>query len=227
MTSEDFEYALEKVVMGPEKKIKTMNDKERKIVAYHELGHAVSAYTLPEADPVEKISIVSRGRALGVTWTLPEEDKYLHSKAKFLDELVVFLAGRAAEEMFFGKQEITTGAANDFQKATNIARDMIMKYGMDDELGQVLYLDKEVDEFNGHFRRYSEKTAEIADEKIQKMLADAYTKAKQIIQTNEATIHVMAQILLEKEYITREEFEEMMKDISYADVLLAEAKKAS
>ncbi len=133
LESEDFEYALEKVIMGPEKKVKSMKEKEKKLVAYHELGHAVTGHLLENADPIEKISIVRRGHALGVTWTTPEEDKNLYSKAKFLDEVVTLLGGRAAEELFFGKEEITTGASNDFERATNIIKNMILKYGMDED----------------------------------------------------------------------------------------------
>lgn len=162
---EDFEYALEKVLMGPEKKIKTLKDKERKIVAYHELGHAVTAYHLPHADPVEKISIVSRGMALGITWMMPTEDTYLYSKAKFKDEMVTLLGGRAAEEVFFGKDEITTGASNDFEKVTKIAYNMVLKYGMDEELGPVLYYDQEKSEFHP-FKPYSEALAQKVDTKV-------------------------------------------------------------
>lgn len=227
ITNDDFEYSLEKILMGPEKKIKTMNAQERKVVSYHELGHAVTGYKLKETDPVEKISIVSRGRALGVTRTLPQEDRYLSSKAKFLDELVMLVGGRAAEENFFGKENITTGASNDFEKATNIARDMILKYGMDDEMGQIMYLDRENDDYNGHFRRYSEKTSELADKKVQKLLADAYVSAKKILSENEELIHVMAEILLEKEYLSRDEFEKYMKDVDKAREDLEKVKKAA
>ena len=216
ITQDDFEYAFEKVLMWPEKKIKTMNEKERKIVAYHELWHAITAYTLPESDPVEKISIVSRWQALWVTWTLPQEDTYLYSKAKFLDELVKLLWWRAAEELFFWKEAITTWASNDFMKSTAIARDMILKYGMDEEMWQILYLNQDQDDYNWHFRRYSDTTAELADQKIKDLIKTAYIKAKKILENNSDLIHVMAEILLEKEYINRTEFEEMMPDITKA-----------
>jgi len=207
----DFEYALEKIVMGPEKKIKTLKEKERRIVTYHELGHAVTAYNLPNADPVEKISIVSRGMALGVTRMMPEEDRYLSSKAKFLDELVTLLGGRAAEEVFFGKDEVTTGASNDFEKVTKIAYDMMLKYGMDEELGTIVYYDQDKAEFTS-FKPYSEDIALKVDAKVKAMVDSAYRKAVEIIQTNKEKIEHMAIYLLEKEYITKEEFEEMMKN---------------
>lgn len=125
---DDFEYALEKVIMGPEKKVKGIQEKEKKITAYHELGHALLAHLQPEADPVEKISIVRRGHALGVTRTTPTEDKNLYSKQYLLSELSVMLAGRAAEEIFFGKEEITTGASNDFERANKMIRNMLTKF---------------------------------------------------------------------------------------------------
>jgi cell division protease FtsH len=125
---EDFEYALEKIIMGPEKKVKGIQEKEKKITAYHELGHALLAQVLPEADPVEKISIVRRGLALGVTRTTPTEDKNLYSKKYLLSEIAVMLAGRAAEEIFFGKEEVTTGASNDFDRANRMIRNMLTKF---------------------------------------------------------------------------------------------------
>ncbi|HMT00911.1 MAG TPA: ATP-dependent zinc metalloprotease FtsH [Candidatus Absconditabacterales bacterium] len=212
----DFEYALEKIVMGPEKKIKSLQDIEKKIVTYHELGHAVTAFNLEHADPVEKISIVSRGMALGVTWMLPQEDKFLISKAKFLDELVTLLGGRAAEEVFFGKEHITTGASNDFERATKIATDMITKYGMDDELGLASYTEGQ-DSFN---KPFSEKTAEKIDTKVKELLADAYKKSKSILQKNKSLVETMASILIEKEYLTKSEFENLMKTPSEAIKML-------
>lgn len=209
LTNSDFEYALEKVIMWPEKKIKSLKEKERLIVAYHELWHAVTGYLLPNCDPVEKISIVSRGMALGVTWMMPEEDSYLHSKAKFLDELVSLLWGRAAEEVFFGKDEITTGASNDFEKSTKIATEMIMKYGMDEELGQILYIDESKSEYS-LVKPYSEKTAELIDQKIKGIIAVAYQKSLQLIWSHKEIIEDMKNILLEKEYIDREEFANLM-----------------
>ncbi|UFX83459.1 ATP-dependent zinc metalloprotease FtsH [Candidatus Absconditicoccus praedator] len=216
LTNEDFEYALEKVIMGPEKKIKTMKEKEKQIITYHELGHAVTAYMLPNADPVEKISIVSRGMALGVTWMMPQEDTYLNSKAKFLDQLVTLLGGRVAEELIFGKEEITTGASNDFEKVTQIASDMIMKYGMDDELGTINYKQREQQDMQV-YRPYSEETTKKIDEKIFNIVNEAYEKAKKILQDNMDTIERLAKLLYEKEYISKEEFEEIMQKPEKAD----------
>ena len=226
ITNADLEYALEKVVMGPEKKIKSMKEKERQTIAYHELWHAVTAYNLPNADPVEKISIVSRGRALGVTWYSPKEEEYLRSKAKFLDDLVSLLWGRAAEEIFLGKENVTTGAANDFERATKIASDMIMKYWMDEELGPIMYLDEDRWEWTP-YKPFSEKTAEKIDEKIKHILNQAYKKAKDIITKNKDKIQKLAQILLEKEYLTKDEFLKYMEDEKALDNALKNLKKDS
>lgn len=205
----DFEYALEKVIMGPEKKTKGIKEKEKKIIAYHELGHAVTGHMLPHADAIEKISIVRRGQALGLTWTSPDEDRNLYSKAKFLDELVMLLGGRAAEEVFIGKDEITTGASNDFERATRIVKNMILRYGMDEDIGTVNYLnDQEGEEF---VRPYSEKMAELLDQKIRIYLDNAYTKSKQILTEHRDLIEKMCIVLLQKEYLSSEEFEKMMK----------------
>ncbi len=212
LTAQDFEYALEKVLMWPEKKIKSITDEEKKIVAYHELGHAITAHILPHADPVEKISIVSRGQALGVTWMMPKEEKYLHSKQKFLDDVVSLLGGRAAEEVFFGKESITTGASNDFERATKTITDLVATYGMDEELGPVRYMDAERDDGYGFTKPFSEKTAEKIDAKIKEYLVDAYAKAKDIITKNKKLIDSMAQLLLLKEYITKDEFDAIMAD---------------
>lgn len=210
ISNNDLEYGLEKLVMGPEKKIKSLREKEKHIVTYHELGHAVTAFNLPEADPVEKISIVSRGMALGVTWMMPTEDRYLYSKAKFNDEMVSLLGWRAAEEIFFGKDHITTGASNDFERVTKIASDMIMKYGMDEELGQIVYMDREKWERQS-FKPFSEQTAQIIDTKVKHLVDVAYQKAITILTENKVLMEKLASILFEKEYLSKEEFEQIMK----------------
>ena len=205
----DFEYALEKVIMWPEKKVKSMKEQEKKIIAFHELGHAVTSHILPNADPVEKISIIRRGHALGMTRMSPNEDMYLNSKANFLDEVVSLLWWRAAEEVFFGVDNITTWAANDFEKATDIVTNMIVKYGMDKELGTISYMDRDKDSYKA-FKTYSEKTAEIIDEKIKKYMADCYEQSKKLILQNKELIEKLSVVLLDKEYLTKEEFESMI-----------------
>lgn len=224
ITNEDLDYALEKVIMGPEKKIKTLKDKERNIVAYHELGHAVTAYLLEHADPVEKISIVSRGMALGVTWMMPKEDSYLTSKVKFLDQMVTLLGGRAAEEIFFWKDEVTTGASNDFEKVTTIASNMILKYGMDEEIGTLIRFDKEKSEFYP-FKPYSEKLAQQADAKMKTLVDTAYKRAIKIIKKHTKLMDAMASFLLEKEYITKDQFERMMENPKEIDATIETIKE--
>lgn len=204
----DFEYALEKVLMGPEKKVKSIREEEKKSIAFHELGHALTSHLLPHADPVEKISIVRRGLALGMTWITPEEDKCLASRVKFLDEVTSLLGGRAAEEIFFGEDEITTWAANDFEKATEIITNMIVKYGMDKDIGPISYNDKDTEDYKA-FKKFSEKTAELIDKKIKDYTMECYERAKKIIKENKKLIEEMAVVLIEKEYLTKDEFLEM------------------
>lgn len=213
LTQNDFEYALEKVVMGPEKKVKSLKETERKIITFHELGHAITSYLLPNADPVEKISIVRRGHALGVTWIMPNEDMYLSSKAKFLDEVVSLLGWRAAEEVFFGADNITTWASNDFEKVTTIITNMIVKYGMDTDFGPISYIDPIHDDYK-MYKTYSDKTAQLIDEKIKQYIADCYEKSKEIIKANKSLIEKLSIVLLEKEYLTKEEFESTIKDFA-------------
>lgn len=206
LTDQDFEYWFEKTLMWPEKKIKTLKEQERKIVTYHELGHAVVSHFLPECDPVEKISIVSRWMALWVTWFSSQEDTYLRSKAKFLDDMSSLLWGRAAEEVFFGVDNVTTWASNDFEKVTKIAYDMVIKYGMYEEIGTLNLLP---DEYSV-YKLYSEKTAEKIDYLVKILVDKQFNIAKDIIQSNFDQITILAQVLNKKEYITKEEFEQLM-----------------
>lgn len=206
----DFEYALEKVLMWPEKKVKSIREEEKKIIAFHELGHALTSHILPQADPVEKISIVRRGHALGMTWITPDEDKNLISRAKFLDEVTSLMWGRAAEEVFFWEDAITTWAANDFEKATEIITNMMVKYGMDKDLGPINYADM-IDPEYQTIKKYSEKTAELIDAKVKEYINDCYTHAKKLIKENKSLIEEMSLVLIEKEYITKDEFIDMMK----------------
>ena len=218
----DLEYALEKIVMWPEKKIKSLKEKERNIVTYHELWHAVTAYYLEHADPVEKISIVSRWQALWVTWMMPEEDSYLSSKARFMDEMVTLLWWRAAEEIFFGKDHITTWASNDFERVSKISRWMMTKYGMDEELWTLVYAD---DNEYSAYKPFSEKTAELIDKKVKDLVAQSYARAIKLIKENKKLMESMAELLLEREYISRDEFELMMKNPKKIKEKIAEIRK--
>ena len=204
---EDIEQSIEKVIMGPERKSRVLSEKEKKITAYHEIGHAVVGHLLPNCEPVHKISIVSRGMALGVTWFMPEEDKHLYTKAKFEDEMCSLLGGYVSEECFFG--ELTTGASNDLERATNIARRMVTEYGMS-PLGPVIYGEKNREVFLGrdfgHVRNYSEEVASAIDKEIKKMIDSTYVKVKKMVSENKDLIDRIAKKLLEKETLNRKEF---------------------
>lgn len=209
LTEADFEYGFEKTLMGPEKKIKTLKDSERKTVTYHELGHAIVAQYLPNGDPVEKISIVSRGQALWVTRFSQSEDTYLKSKAKFLDDMSWTLWWRAAEEVFFGSENITTWASNDFEKVTKYAYDMVTKYGMYTEIWTLNLIDEDY----AVYKKYSEKTAEKIDALVKSIVDERYAIAVQIIHDHKDEIHALARLLDKKEYITKEEFDELMANV--------------
>ncbi len=203
----EIEKAIEKVVMGPERKSRVLDEKEKKITAYHEVGHAVVGHLLPNCDPVHKISIISRGMALGVTWFMPEEEKHLYAKSKFEDELCSLLGGYTTEEVFFG--EMTTGASNDLERATKIARNMVTKYGMS-ELGPMIFGDGNEEVFLGkdfgHIRNYSENSASKIDDLVKKILEKAHEKTRGIITKNKKLIEKIAEHLIKKETISREEF---------------------
>ncbi len=202
--------AFERLVMGLRKKSQVMNDHERELTAYHEVGHALVGKLLPNTDPVHKISIVSRGWALGVTWFLPERDALLVSKAKYLDELATLFGGRAAEEIFYGKDYITTWASNDIEKATQIARNMVMRYGMFEDIGTENFAWERVSGnhlgSNGEQGTFSDKTMEAIDAKVKIILQDAYKVAIKLIQENKTLHEKITKDLLEKEEISEEEF---------------------
>ena len=208
---EDFEYALEKVIMWPEKKSKWIQEKEKRIIAFHELGHALLAHVQPEADAPEKISIVRRWHALGLTWITPAEDRNLYSRNYILSEVAGLLGWRASEEIFFGKDNITTGASNDFERANKIIRDMITKYGMDPEIGLVVYPDEQSSDFS-FYKPYSDETAEKIDERVKKYLEDAYDVAKSTILKHKKTIEKIAELLIKREYISGEDFSMMVEN---------------
>ena len=208
---EDFEYALEKVIMWPEKKSKWIQEKEKRIIAFHELGHALLAHVQPEADAPEKISIVRRWHALWLTWITPSEDRNLYSRNYILAEVAGLLWWRASEEIFFGKDNITTWASNDFERANKIIRDMITKYWMDPEIGLVVYPDEQNSDFS-FYKPYSEETAEKIDEKVKIYLEEAYENAKNIILEHKDTMEKIAELLIKKEYISGEDFSVMVEN---------------
>jgi len=212
LTQEFLEESIEKVLMGPERKSRVLSKQETKITAYHEVGHALVGHLLPNCDPVHKISIISRGHALGVTWFLPETDKHLYSKSKFEDELCSLLGGYVSEEVFFG--ETTTGPSNDLERATNMARKMVTQYGMT-SMGPVIFGDKNHEVFLGrdfgHTKNYSEEVAAEIDEHIREFISRAYAKTQKLILKNKDIMTAISDELIKKETLTREEFVSFFK----------------
>lgn len=206
---DEIRESVEKVLLGPERKSHILSDKEKKITAYHEAAHALVSHELPHADPVHKVSIISRGRAAGYTLKLPLEDKYLHAKSEFIDDLAVFLAGHTAEKEIFG--EVTTGASNDLKQATRLARKLITEFGMSEKLGPRTFGEKEELIFLGreiHEQRdYSEKIAEAIDQEIFHLIANAIKTSLEIIRRKRSKLETIVKTLLEKETIEKEEFE--------------------
>ncbi|MFH1089866.1 MAG: ATP-dependent zinc metalloprotease FtsH [Candidatus Uhrbacteria bacterium] len=211
ITLNDVLDSIEKVLLGPERKSFILLPKEREITAYHEAGHALVAHILPNADPVHKVSIISRGRAAGYTLKLPTEDKKMHSKSEFLDDIAVFLGGHLVEQEVFG--DVTTGASDDLRRATALARELVVSYGMS-ELGTRTFGDKDEMIFLGReiheARDYSEKTAEAIDKEINDIIARAKTVACDIIKKERPRLDKIAKELLEKETIEKDEFEALM-----------------
>ena len=205
----ELEEAIERVVMGPERKSRLISDEEKRIIAYHEAGHAVVATAIPEADPVQKVTIVGRGQAGGVTWFRPDEDRVLYSRKKMLANLAYALGGRVAEEIVF--DDITSGASNDIEQVTRMARTMVTRLGMSDELGPLQYGQKEELIFLGREiseqRDYSEAIAEKIDQEVRRIVEESYDLAKSLLTKYRRQLDAVAQKLLEAETMTREEFE--------------------
>jgi cell division protease FtsH len=215
----DFEYAKDKVMMGPERKSMIMTEEEKRNTAYHEGGHALVAALLPEADPLHKVTIIPRGRALGVTMQLPAEDKYSHTKGYLESTITVMMGGRIAEEKFLG--HMTTGAGNDIEKATDIARKMVCEWGMS-ELGPLTFGKVEGEIFLGRdFGRtqdYSEETANQIDAEVKRIVTASYNRAEKIINDNEKVMHRLARTLLEKEVLDGEEVLQIIAEETGADI---------
>ncbi|MEJ2706313.1 MAG: ATP-dependent zinc metalloprotease FtsH [Anaerolineales bacterium] len=205
----ELEEAIERVIAGPERKSRLISAEEKRIVAYHEAGHAVVMHTLPQSDPVHKVSIISRGMAGGYTMALPEEDRTLMPKKKLLADMVGLLGGRAAEELVF--DDITSGASNDLERVTRMARSMVTRLGMSEQLGPMVYGQKEELIFLGREiseqRDYSEAVAEQIDQEVRRLVSEAHEKAKEILVEYRDMLDAVAQRLLEVETISREEFE--------------------
>jgi cell division protease FtsH len=205
----EFEEAIEKVLMGPERKSRLLSPEDKRITAYHEAGHAVVGRSLPNCDPVRKLTIIPRGLALGLTATRPEGDRYIRTKSKFLDDMAFMLGGRAAEELIFN--EVTTGAQNDMEQATQLARQMVTRYGMSERLGPMVWGQKEELVFLGREigeqRDYSEKVAQEIDEEVRRIINTAYERAKEVLLANKERLIAIAEALMEKETLDEKEFE--------------------
>ncbi len=205
-------HSIEKVLLGPERRSHLLSKKEKEIAAYHESGHALVAAVTPGADPVHKVSVVSRGRAAGYTLNLPIEDRHLHSKTEFLADLAVMMGGYAAEKTVF--KEITTGASDDLKRATNLARQLVTQYGMSEKIGPVSLGEKEELVFLGRElgmeKNYSEKTAQTIDREVNRFLSEAYQRAKKIVSERRKKLEAIARRLIEKETIDRDEFDALM-----------------
>lgn len=207
ITMIEIEEAITRVLIGPEKKSRVITEKDKRETAYHEVGHAIVAKSLPECDPVHEVSIIPRGMAAGYTMTLPDNDLQHIFKSKLKAELSMLLGGRAAEELVLG--DVSTGAMNDLQRASETAKNMVVKFGMSEEIGplflgenQELFLGKEI----GHMKSYSEELAEKVDREIKKLLDSAYAKAKEILKSKMDLMHKVAQVLIEREKIDGDEF---------------------
>jgi len=203
--------SVEKVILGPEKRSRVINEKEKKMTAYHEAGHAVVGYYLENCDPVRKVSIISRGRAGGYTLNMPNEDKHYHTSKQFKDDLAMMLGGYVVEEMIF--DDLSTGPSSDLQKATEVARDMVTRYGMS-KLGprtfgkheDMIFLGRDIHEN----RDYSDKTAEEIDKEIISLIEDAKQRAKKVIDENRDRMDKLVEVLLTKETIEQDEIKEIL-----------------
>jgi cell division protease FtsH len=215
ITMSELEEAIDRVMAGPERKTRLISDREKRIIAYHEAGHALVAHVLPNADPVHKISIIPRGRALGYTQTLPTEDKFLVTRTEMVDELAMLLGGRVAEEMVIG--DITTGAQNDLERATKIARGMITEYGMSDTLGPLTLGQKQGEVFLGRdfaaHPDYSDQVAFEIDTEIRRLIDEAHDEALEILQKERTKLNQIAAALIERETIEKEDLVKLLEGL--------------
>ncbi|HSH23441.1 MAG TPA: ATP-dependent zinc metalloprotease FtsH, partial [Acidimicrobiales bacterium] len=215
VTMRELEDAIDRVIGGPERKTRVMSEKEKLVIAYHEGGHALVGHVLPHADPVHKVSIVARGRALGWTMSLPTEDKYLVTRSELRDQLAVLMGGRTAEELIFS--EITTGAANDIEKASEISRAMVTQYGMSEVLGPQQLGEKNQEVFLGrdlgHQANYSDEVAARIDAEVRKLIDEAHDEALAILTTHRATLDRLASALIEKETLDTPQLTEILGEL--------------
>jgi cell division protease FtsH len=212
---EDFEKAKDKLLMGVERRSMVMSESERRLTAYHEAGHTIVGISVPDHDPVYKVSIIPRGRALGLTMFLPLDDRYSYSKQRLESQLAGLFGGRIAEELIFGKDSVTTGASNDIQRATEIARNMVTRWGLSERLGPLTYGEEEGEVFLGHSmtkrKEVSDETAHVIDEEIRQIVDKTYLMAKQVLMNNMDKLHLMAEGLLKYETLDSEQIKDAME----------------
>jgi cell division protease FtsH len=217
ISMKDMEESILRVVAGPERKSRMMSEKEKEIIAFHEMGHALVGHLLLHTDPVHKISIVSRGMALGMTLSLPTEDRYMVSKSELTDQLAQILGGRSAEEVIFGEANITSGASDDIGKATKLARRMVTEWGMSDKLGPLAFGTKEELVFLGRDlgeqRNYSEDVAKEIDEEIHHLVDNAWQLARRTLRENEELLRVLARRLIEVETMDVAEMQRIIDEV--------------
>ncbi len=213
---DDFEKAKDKILMGGERKSMVMNDDEKKLTAYHEAGHAIVGRLVPDHDPVYKVSIIPRGRALGVTMFLPEEDRYSNSRQRINSMIAALFGGRVAEELIFGDDAVTTGASNDIERATDLARNMVTKWGLSDKMGPLAYGEEQQEVFLGksasqNNKNISNETASSIDGEIRKIIDTQYSRATKLIKNNLDKMHLMADALMKYETIDVEQIDQIME----------------
>ena len=214
VTMEEFDKAKDKIMMGTERRSMVMSEDERKLTAYHESGHAIVGLLVPDHDPVYKVTIIPRGRALGVTMFLPEEDRYSYSKQRLMSQMKSLFGGRIAEELIFGPAYVTTGASNDIERATDIARNMVTKWGLSDRLGPLTYSEDDGEIFLGRsvtrHKQVSDGTAHAIDKEVRELVDVCYREAREILKDNEPKLHVMADALMKYETITEDQIKDIM-----------------
>ena len=213
VTMEEFENARDKIMMGAERRSMVMSEKEKTNTAYHEAGHAIIGRLVPEHDPVHKVTIIPRGRALGVTQYLPEEDRYSLNRRQITSQLCSLFGGRIAEELVGGIDGVTTGASNDIERATQMARNMVTKWGLNEKMGPILYGEDESQAPGGGNTHYSEDTSREIDQEVRRILNDAYSNAKQLLEDNRDILEAMKDALMEYETIDADQVDDLMNRI--------------
>jgi cell division protease FtsH len=214
VTMEEFDKAKDKIMMGTERRSMVMSQSEKKLTAYHESGHTIVGLLVPEHDPVYKVTIIPRGRALGVTMFLPEEDRYSYSKQRLMSQMKSLFGGRIAEELVFGRDYVTTGASNDIERATEVARNMVTKWGLSDRLGPLTYTEDDGEIFLGRsvtrHKQVSDVTAHAIDEEVRGLVDSCYSEAKRVLTENEDKLHVMAGALMKFETLGETQIKDIM-----------------